>query len=777
MGRAVLMAIIVFALMLQSSFVFGSSGQVMKVVDGDTFMMEVAGVRGPEMIEVNLRCSDAPIVGAPFGEESKQYLETLLKGAEIHFKVQAYCGSETCVEVLAYIPDPANPQINYINTQMIAAGMARNDSCRGVFITAETKAKAEKTGIWSTTKKIVFADAEKRAQPGSTKVAKKPTTSALNPRTAPALIEVDRAERTVTLKSKGLSLSKSIKAIDTVSTLPVNLYLIEEQYIPLALEKVSWYAALQHIVEKANLKQVNMNGKIDLYDQLFYYKHIAPHLKLSDNDGVYIKAGSGSKSQVVDDGVTRYVFVNDFENSAEESRQKSESQSGFVQVHQGDTPAPVSNYGRFEVSEEKEKPVVVATTEAVVTTPSPVERPPLKPYSGKRVAADKEQKESTAAIVVPVVVPVEITPDPGPVATEKMVESQESGSSQAEPNKVKESPQNKSITNKTPAVKTTESEPVLNIALNSTELISLLVAVVVVVLGSVFLSRSAAKRAAKAERSIDPDALGKMDAADFSTPEPLVDKDYEKEIFEDITQSSSETVPEEDVDAIFQDSPEPQVEQSTEETVTPEEEPVEESVDDQVEEPESREESLAEEKPEITEQLKEEVQTEDTVKANDIEEPKTEQIKPTQKTTKGLVTDEGNYAVTLDDYDRLMNPPKREPRSDCLFEVTCSLGDQTTTGIGLDISSGGIFIDSKEPFGVGKVLDLTFKLQEEDKESIHCRGAVTWVNKRPDPIKPNYPNGFGIHFLDVDTATANKIIGFLKPDDLEQSIGAEDDLE
>ena len=603
MGRAVLIAIIVFALMLQSSMVLGSSGQVLKVVDGDTFMMEVAGVRGPETIEVNLRCSDAPVVGAPFGKESKQYLETLLKGAEIHFKVQAYCGAETCVEVLAYIPDPVNPKINYINTQMIAAGMARNDSCRGVFITAETKAKAEKIGIWSTTKKIIFADAEKKAQPGSTKVAKKPTMTALNPQIAPALIEVDRAERTVTLKSKGLSLSKAIKAIDTVSTLPVNLYLIEEQYIPLALEKRSWYSALQHIVEKANLKQVNMNGKIDLYDQLFYYKHIAPHLKLSDNEGVYIKAGSGSKSQIVDDGVTRYVFVNDFENSAEEARQNAESQSGFVQVHQGDTPAPVSNYGRFEVSEEKEKPIVVATTEQVVITPSPVELPPLKPYSGKRVASEKEQKETTAAIVVPVVVPEKVASDPEPVAAEKIVEAKESVASPAEPNKEKEGQQDKSIPNLTPAVKATESEPVLNIALNSTELSSLLIAVVVVILGSIFLSRSAAKRAAKAERSVDPDSLGKTDADDFYTPDPLVDKDYEKEIFEDIVSGSSETVPEEDVDAIFQNSPEPQVEQSTketvapeeesiEETVRPEEEPVEERVDEPVEEPESREGSL-----------------------------------------------------------------------------------------------------------------------------------------------------------------------------------------
>lgn len=810
MGRAVLIAITLIVLMLQSSIVIGSSGQVLKVVDGDTFLMDVAGVRGPETLEVNLRCSDAPIVSGPFGKESKQYLETLLKGAEIHLKIQAYCGAETCVEVLAYIPDPISPQITYINTQMIAAGMARNDSCRGVFNEAEAQAKSGKKGIWSTTKKIVFAETAKVEKPESTKATSKPTTLSLNPKAAAALIEVDRVERTVTLKSTSMSLSKAIKAVDTVSTLPVSLYLIEEQYIAISLEKVSWYKALQHIASTANLKQVNMNGKIDLYDQLFYYKHIAPHLKLSDNDGVYIKAGSGSKSPVVDDGVTRYVFINDFENSAAEARQ-ADDQSGFVQVHQGSSPAPVSNYGRFEVSADKAKPAAVAAAESEVTAPPTVEPPPLKPYSGKKVVA--EQEKPIEAVAAPAVKAVEAVSEP---VAEKKVALQEPVANPVVSAIGKEAktaqPVESGTAGTSPADKATDSEPVLNIELTSTELIVLLIVVVVVVFGSIFLSRSAATRAAKAEKGIDPDALGNKDDTVVAGPETLVDKAYEKEVFEDIDHADSSVETEIAVDDIFQDSSVLPVEPATEETAelnvrrtkdgvdkqvevevvadeeapAPEEKPEvaeQAEVSGQVEEEEAEDDtavvaveddSAVEEQPETVDEKEDSVQPEDEAKTKVKEKSKKKPGKSAPKKAKGLVVDEGNYAVTLDDYDRLMNPPKREPRTDCLFEVTCSLDDQTTTGIGLDISSGGIFIDSKEHFAAGKVLELEFKLEDDDPEPIRCRGAVTWVNERPDPIKPNYPNGFGIHFLDVDAATVQAIDAFLDPDTVGDSDEAEE---
>ena len=123
----------------------------------------------------------------------------------------------------------------------------------------------------------------------------------------------------------------------------------------------------------------------------------------------------------------------------------------------------------------------------------------------------------------------------------------------------------------------------------------------------------------------------------------------------------------------------------------------------------------------------------------------------------------------------MMNPPKREPRTDCLFEVTCRLDDQSLTGIGLDISSGGIFIDSKEKFAVGKVLELEFRLEEDDPAPTYCRGAVTWVNERPDPIKPNYPNGFGVCFLELEDSTEVAISNFLNPSGLGSLDESEDE--
>ena len=51
---------------------------------------------------------------------------------------------------------------------------------------------------------------------------------------------------------------------------------------------VPWQSALQTIVQSADLKQLNINGKIELYTAAFYYENIAQHLKISGNDGVYI---------------------------------------------------------------------------------------------------------------------------------------------------------------------------------------------------------------------------------------------------------------------------------------------------------------------------------------------------------------------------------------------------------------------------------------------------------------------------------------------------------
>jgi endonuclease YncB( thermonuclease family) len=295
-------AILLLVFLVFPTPVFAEQGKILEVVDGDTFKAEVEGKRGPESIEIHLRCSDAPVISSAFGQESRKFLQQLLaQGSTIQYKVQAYCGSEKCVEALAYFPPPEDQSISYINTEMIAAGMARNNGCRGQFAEAEESAKAAKAGIWSTTAKIAYSETRKSVtvKPAATATTTKKTTT--TSQQAPAIIRYDRVERTVTIKSRKISLSRVIETIDTVSPSPIKLYLQEQQYIPINVENAHWYDALSYVLETADLKQVNLDGKIDLYSRLFYYKHVSPYLKVAGNVGVYMNTGSAPKGEPLPD--------------------------------------------------------------------------------------------------------------------------------------------------------------------------------------------------------------------------------------------------------------------------------------------------------------------------------------------------------------------------------------------------------------------------------------------------------------------------------------------
>ncbi len=102
-------------------------------------------------------------------------------------------------------------------------------------------------------------------------------------------------------------------------------------------------------------------------------------------------------------------------------------------------------------------------------------------------------------------------------------------------------------------------------------------------------------------------------------------------------------------------------------------------------------------------------------------------------------------------------PTIREPRRTCLFRVTFRVDGEEYAGKCLDISSGGLFIDSPEKFRIGKAFDLEFVLPGQNNQAITCRGTIAWFNERPNLTKPNYPLGFGVRFVDIGP-TAQKAI-------------------
>jgi CheY-like chemotaxis protein/Tfp pilus assembly protein PilZ len=100
----------------------------------------------------------------------------------------------------------------------------------------------------------------------------------------------------------------------------------------------------------------------------------------------------------------------------------------------------------------------------------------------------------------------------------------------------------------------------------------------------------------------------------------------------------------------------------------------------------------------------------------------------------------------------------REHRQPSYFPVTLSTGGIDYVGKCLDISSGGIFVESKADIQSGTPIDLTFTLPDDVATQITCNGVVSWLNRKPGPIKPHYPHGFGIKFVKLPTSIHTGIL-------------------
>ncbi|PLX90173.1 MAG: hypothetical protein C0614_01170 [Desulfuromonas sp.] len=100
----------------------------------------------------------------------------------------------------------------------------------------------------------------------------------------------------------------------------------------------------------------------------------------------------------------------------------------------------------------------------------------------------------------------------------------------------------------------------------------------------------------------------------------------------------------------------------------------------------------------------------------------------------------------------------REHRHPCFFNLRIDFDGQQITGKCLDISGGGMFLETKEEIPVGTFFDLSFKLPDARSTSIRCRAEVKWLNRRPNPMKPHYPQGVGLSFLEIDVSAQKAIM-------------------
>jgi len=89
----------------------------------------------------------------------------------------------------------------------------------------------------------------------------------------------------------------------------------------------------------------------------------------------------------------------------------------------------------------------------------------------------------------------------------------------------------------------------------------------------------------------------------------------------------------------------------------------------------------------------------------------------------------------------------REHRQPSFFRLSFAFGGEDFDGKCLDISGGGMFIETQAEVPVGTLINMQFKLPDGPVAAILCSGEVSWLNRKPDPMKAHYPNGLGVKFV------------------------------
>ncbi len=83
------------------------------------------------------------------------------------------------------------------------------------------------------------------------------------------------------------------------------------------------------------------------------------------------------------------------------------------------------------------------------------------------------------------------------------------------------------------------------------------------------------------------------------------------------------------------------------------------------------------------------------------------------------------------------------------------------TDYSVNISTGGVFLETDQPLPVDTPLSLEFTLPNLTSP-VCCQGRVAWVNAAVEAKKPQLPTGMGVQFLDLSLEIMYAIREFIK---------------
>lgn len=106
-----------------------------------------------------------------------------------------------------------------------------------------------------------------------------------------------------------------------------------------------------------------------------------------------------------------------------------------------------------------------------------------------------------------------------------------------------------------------------------------------------------------------------------------------------------------------------------------------------------------------------------------------------------------------------------DKRTDARFriQVEVSFGVESTDTCrsrSVNLSMGGMFIESGQLFPVGTTLMMRFTLPSRPGD-ILCRATVAWLNLRDNPVKPSLPGGMGVEFFGLSPENSSRLSQFM----------------
>jgi CheY-like chemotaxis protein len=100
---------------------------------------------------------------------------------------------------------------------------------------------------------------------------------------------------------------------------------------------------------------------------------------------------------------------------------------------------------------------------------------------------------------------------------------------------------------------------------------------------------------------------------------------------------------------------------------------------------------------------------------------------------------------------RILGLPFRSfPRTPMCLEVRYGLNDRDIhTGSCVNLCSGGMFIETRQPLPLEQLLHVDFLLPGTTRV-IASPASIAWINTEQDPVNKNLPPGMGLQFLSLN---------------------------